>query len=289
MIRRVLCTVIAAGWVAIHASAQSPTLPDLLKKAGDFVADYRGKVSGVALEEQMLLMEIGATQMLVPRRLTSDLVLLNISERLMALRDLYAIDTKSVRPREDRIIKALAEPTIRAWNQVQEYAREGDYQFLGNVVIWYSDPMIALRFVEREHQQRMTFRLEGRKKIDGIQVVGLGFKENRAERKAYLLGTPSNPFASGRIWIDPTTGAVYLTELWLQSDVDTCRITITYAADKTLQVPLPREGTGDFEARESTGGTYSLGSDLRRRQRFELTLKYTNPKYASVDLSKISR
>ena len=224
MVSRLVLAAIAAGTM-VHVPAQEPSLPEALGKAADYVARYRIKASGVSLEELLLLTEMGTTQR-VPRRVASDLVLVNTTERLMGLRDPFALDTKAVREHQPRIIKALGEPTLASWQRVQEFAREGSYLLLANAVLWYSDPMLALRFMEVDHQPRMTYKLEGRKKIDGVQVYGIGFKENREERKVYLLDTPDNPWCSGRIWIEPATGAIHQTELWVQSDTAVARVQV---------------------------------------------------------------
>jgi hypothetical protein len=284
----VLVATIAAG-TFLHGSGQQPALPDLLGKGAEYVAQYRTKVSGLAVEEQLLLSELSG-QRPPPRRLASDLVLINVQERLMGLRDPFAIDTKAVRERQPRIIKALAEPTAAAWQQVQGFTREGAHLFMANVVLWYSDPVLALRFVEMDHQSRMTYKLEGRKKMNGLEVYGVGFKENREERKVYLIETPDNPYSSGRIWIDPATGAVHQTELWVQSDTAVARVTVLYAPDAKLNLLVPREASHSFEMRERGSGITNMGSGgAANSVKYESNAKYNNAQLTPIDLTKISK
>lgn len=288
MVGRLMFAAIVAGTM-VHASAQEPSLPEALAKAADYTGRYRTRASGISLEELLLLTEMGTTQR-VPRRVASDLVLVNVTERLMSLRDPFAIDTRAVRDHQPRIIKALGEPTLASWQRVQEFTREGSYLFLANVVLWYSDPMLALRFVESDHQSRMTYRLEGRKRLNGVQVYGIGFKENREERRVYLLDTPDNPWSSGRIWIDPSTGAIHQTELWVQSDTAIARVQVTYGMDTKIELLVPREAGHTFEMREKGTGTTNMGSGgAGRVMTFESTAKYTNAQYTPIDLSRIAR
>jgi hypothetical protein len=288
MVRTVLVAAIAAGTL-VHALPQEPAVPDLLGKGAGYVAQYRTKASGLAVDEQLLLSELSG-QRPPPRRLASDLVLINVQERLMGLRDPYAIDTKAVRDRQARIVKALAEPTSAAWQQVQGFTREGAHLFMANVVLWYSDPVLALRFIEKEHQPRMTYKLEGRKKTNGVEVYGVGFKENREERKVYLLDTPDNPYSSGRIWIDPATGAVHQTELWVQSDTAVARVTVLYAPDAKLNLLVPREASHSFEMRERGSGIANMGSGgASNAVKYESNAKYTNAQLTPIDLARISR
>jgi hypothetical protein len=288
MARRALLAACVVAAMA-QVSAQDVPLPDALNKAAAYVATYRPKVSGVSLEELLLLTEMGTTQR-VPRRLSSDIVLVNINDRLMALRDPFAIDTKPMRERQPRIVKALGEPTLASWQRVQEFTRENAYQLLANVVLWYSDPMLALRFIDAENQSRMTYKLEGRKKLNGVQVQGIGFKEKQERGKVYLLGTPSNPAASGRIWVDPATGAIHQTELWIQSDEDVARIQVIYAPDAKLGLLLPRDASHTFESYEKGTGLTNMGAGgAGRRMSFEANAKYTNAQYTPIDLSKIAK
>ena len=288
MVRMVLAAAIVAGTL-VHASAQEPALPDALGKAAEYVAQYRLKASGLAVEEQLLLSDL-ATLRPVPRRLASDLVLVNIQERLMGLRDPFSIDTKAMRDHQPRIVKALAEPTMAAWQQVQAFTKEGAYHFIANVVLWYGDPVLALQFVEKQHQPRMTYKIEGKKKMNGVEVYAIGFKENREEKKIYLIDTPDNPSGSGRIWIDPATGAVHQTELWLQADTAVVRVTVLYAPDAKLSLLVPRESTQSFEARERGTGITNMGSGgATSSAKYESNAKYTNAQLTPIDLSKIVR
>jgi len=288
MVRTVLVATIVAGTL-VHASAPEPGLPDVLGKAAEYVAQYRTKASGLSVEEQMLLSEV-TTGRPVPRRLASDLVLINVQERLTGYRDPYSIDTRAVRERQPRIIKALADPTMAAWQQVQGFVKEGAYLLMSNAVLWYSDPVLALRFIEKEHQPRMTYKLEGRKKMNGVEVHGVGFKENREERKVYLIDTPDNPNASGRIWVDAATGAVHQTELWLQSDTAVARVTVNYAPDAKLNLLVPRDASHTFEMRETTGAITNMGSGNGvRSMKFESNAKYSNAQYTPIDLGKITK
>jgi len=288
MVSRVVLAAVAAGTM-VHLPAQEPSLPEALGKAADYVARYRTKASGVSLEELLLLTEMGTTQR-VPRRVASDLVLVNVTERLMALRDPFALDTKAVREHQPRIVKALSEPTPTSWQRVQDFLHEGSYLLLANAVLWYSDPMLALRFIEPDHQRRMTYKLEGRKKIDGVQVYGIGFKENHEERKVYLLDTPDNPWCSGRIWIEPATGAIHLTELWVQSDTAVARVQVTYAMDAKINLLVPRDATHTFEMHEKGTGMTNMGAGgAGRGMTFESSAKYTNAQFTPLDLSKIGK
>ena len=284
-----ILTIVVAAFPA--AQSQDQALADALAKAGEYFAVYRVKASGVMLEEFLMLTEVAGQQMRVPRRVSSDVVLLNIADRLMSLRDPYAIDTNPTRDRRPRVIEQLKEPSAAGWKLVQAFSQEGAHLFLANVVLWYSEPTLALQFIDTANQPRMTYKIEGRKRINNVQVTGIGFKEVQERGKAYLLGTPSNPFSSGRIWIDPATGAIHQTELWVQSEEDTARVQVTYGPDPASGLLVPREAGHSFDWRERGSGMAGArtAGGVGIRMSFEATAKYTNVRYTPIDLSRIAK
>jgi hypothetical protein len=270
--------------------AATPALADLLRLGAQYLETYTARVSGVTLEEQFVLIEVSGTQMRVPQRIASDVVFVKIhfQEQVVGLRDPFSIDTKAVRERQPRITRVLAEPTLANWEVAQGYAREHAILLLANVVLWFSDPALAVRFIAGPNQPRLTYTLEGRKRMNGVQVLGIGFKERQAPGTTYLLDKPGNPVSSGRFWIDPATGAIHGTELWVQSETDTARIQVTYAPDKTLDLLLPREAIHTFETRERGSGGSPIGP-RGTKLAFEASARYSNPRYTPIDLSRIVR
>ena len=283
--------VVSAALAALAAaetmgvSAQEPSLADALAKTASYVASYREKVSGVTLEEQMMLIELHGTVMRAPRRLASDLVFVNTSSGLIGLRDLYAIDTNPTRERQPRITDLLVEPTMVGWQRAQDYTRQGAHFFLADIVWWGSEPMPVLRFVEPEFQSRISYKLDGRKRVQGVQVIAIRFTETEERGRTYLLGSPGNARCSGRFWIAPATGAIHQTELWVESVTETVRASFTYAQDPGLGLLLPKEAGHTYDAREAGTGFNAVG----RRLTLESTTKFSNARYTKIDLSKIRR
>lgn len=282
--------VVLCAATELLAAPQAPQLPELLQRTSAYVAGYRMKASGVALEEQFMLIEETQSRMVVPRRIASDLVLVNISDRLMGVRDPYAIDTVPVRERQPRITTTLVESGVGGWERVQGFARENVHLLLHNVVLWYSDPMLALQFVEARNHERMTFKIDGRKKAGNVQLTAIGFKEIQGQGKTYLLDTPENPSSSGRIWVDATTGAVHQTELWLQSSADTGRSHVIYALDPATSLIVPSQATHSLEWRQRGSGVSNMGAGGQGiRMAFSANVKYGNVRYTPINLSRFVR
>lgn len=289
--RKLVPLVVVAGVLVPVAARtpQAPTAPVLLKAAADYLDTFASKISGTALDELFILVETAGPQMMVPQRLYSDVVIvkIDINGQLLGLRDLFAVDKKSLRPHEPRVTDALEQPSLARWEAVQGFVREHAIYLRSNGIIWFSDPVLALQFAGRANQSRMTYKLDGSKKVHGVEVHGLGFKEIERPTGTYLLGTPDNPQASGRLWIDGATGAIYETELWVQSDSETARLRVTYAPDPARNLLLPHDSSGTFESRQKGSGG-NIGP-RGTRAAFDVSATYTNPRYVPIDLSRISR
>lgn len=252
VVRTLVCLLLAGG---VASSQAAPTVDDLRKKAGEYIAEYSKTISGVTLEEQFLLVERTGGNTRVPLRIASDMVLFELDRFPIGLRDIYAVDTRPVRERQPRVINALKEPAGPNIELVRRYVRENASHLLHNIVLWYTDPLLALQFGSEANQPKITYKIDGNKKINGVQVFGLGYKET-SETDRVLSQVPGKAKSSGRLWVDPLTGAIHMTEFWVQSETDTIRIQVEFTLDKALKVLLPRRASHSLEWREM-GSQYS--------------------------------
>jgi hypothetical protein len=268
---------------AASRAQKAPALPDLLRIGAHYVSAYAPQAAGTILEEQYVLIEIANDRMVPPRRVSSDVVLVNINGQVTALRDAFATDTRPLRERTLRINAALERLTQATWTQAQEYARQSFYLFYADIVVRASEPTLAFQFLDAATQPKLTYRLDGRKSMNGVQVTGVRFDEPRERLKTYHLGTRGNASASGRFWIDPATGAIHQTELWLESPTEVARVTVAYIQDPKRSLLVPKEMTATFEQREIGATPTTSANAFNARQRFECTAKYSNVRFLPIE------
>ena len=281
---------IPAILVATATAQKAPPLADLLRVGGDYIGAYPDKVSGTSLEELYTLVEVSSGRMMSTQRIGSDVLLLNLNGKAMALRDAFAIDTQPIREHTPRVATLLAEPTAAAWQQVQNLAQQTFKHFMADLVVRISDPMVPLQLLAGESQALLTWKIDGQKKMDGVAVTGLRFQEPVVRGKQYLIGTPGNASASGRFWIDPANGTVHMTEFWLESPTESSRTTVTYAENKALGLWLPASTNETYEVRVLASGPSNMGAgNYGARQSFEGKAVYTNAKYLKIDMSRVRR
>ncbi len=170
------------------------------------------------------------------------------------------------------------------------YSREHAVYLRSNVVLWFSDPALVFRCLKATYRARLTFKIEGSRRMNGAQVYGLGFKETDKDLSASILQMPGDPLASGRVWVEPGTGRIHQTEFWPQSATDTARVQVQYAPDEKLGVLLPRSASHTFETRErGTGFNGNADGGYATRLSFESTATYSNPRYTPIDLNRMGR
>jgi len=157
-----------------------------------------------------------------------------------------------------------------------------------------NEPTFALRFISRGFQGDLKYSLDGKKKINGVDTVGIRFEEPAGQAKQYLTGTRGNARASGRFWVDPATGAVHQTELWLDSKADVANITVKYAPNAALNLMLPTETSETYEERVENSGPRDVSRSVDSgrgggRISFQASAKYSKPTYTPIDLRTLKK
>ena len=105
-----------------------------------------------------------------------------------------------------------------------------------------------------------------------------------------MLGTRSNARATGRIWVDPATGAVHQTELWVESKGESATVTVKYAPNAALDLILPTETNETYEEREAASGPRDFNNRTGNTGRsgarisYQASAKYSKPTYRKIDL-----
>jgi len=280
----VLLVSAAAG--APVAAQKGPAPADVLRAGTEYLSAYAPRVSGVTLEEEYTMLDVSGGRVSGTQRLTSDVVLLNLAGKVIALRDSFAIDNNPLRERVPRITSLLVKPTTSAWERAQAYASESFRHMQAELIARVNEPTLALLFLAPEYQSRVTFKIDGRKRMDGVEVVGLRFEEPKAKNPSYVIKTHGDAVASGRLWIDPATGRIHQTELSLRSSSESARITVTYAHDPSLDLWLPSAMIDAYEESVATGAVSNMGGGANNvRRSFDCRARYSNPRPTPIVLA----
>ena len=241
------------------------SLKTVLARVVKYLSDYERQATAVVLEEsyrQRVAVERGGPP--ETRLLRSDVLLISDAEfEWMGFRDVFEVDGRAVRNRDQRLTKLFLGERTGALEQARRIALESSRYNLnaGAVIVERSVnmPMTALRFLISEHQWRSEFKDLGPGTLDGAETILVEFNERAKPR---IITTGDESPASGRFWIDPRTGTVVRSELMLDVRNEaynmnvSVRLRVSFARDEKLAMWLPVE----MEEEYRTGRVHITGN-----------------------------
>jgi hypothetical protein len=236
-------------------SGQQPSVEDVLARAAAYTARYVETFSNLVATERYIqdVKPANAATRLrwrpvagSHRELRSDFLLLNVGGPLewRPYRDVYLVDGKPVRDRDDRLVRLFSEPAATRQEQAARIARESARHNIGLAARTANTPLLALLFLQDHVQHRFEFRLVARNagatRRDVVLEYGEDFRPTivRAIRSD---DEDSDLPASGRFTVDPGTGRVAHTTLVLSGADMRTELETTYRDDARFGIALPAE------------------------------------------------
>ena len=275
MLFRTSCAVAVAvvGASLLAASPdtrQTPDLTILMSRAGGYVARFVEAFSNIVAQEQYAQevetsarlgsMTGSATGARTRRDLKSEFLLLKVGGPLewRPFRDVFEVDGRAVRERNDRLVKLFQTSSVNGYEQAARIAQESARHNIGLAGRTINTPVLPLLFLQSAIQPRFRFSLDGRDADVGENTWRVTYKESATP--TLIRGVTTNEdldlVSSGRFWIDADTGRIDKTELVLATSAMVARIVTTYRNNERLGIAVP------VEMREE----YSIADDARSRQ-----------------------
>jgi hypothetical protein len=284
--------LIAGGVLAAATqAAQPPTLPGLLGWAAAYVATYEQSVAAFVFEEEYLQRvscvqapRFGGLQSLggLPpqsRRLRSEVVVINTGDLgWVGFRDVFEVDGKPVRNREDRLQKLFVHPGDDALLRARAVANESARFNLGSVHRNLNYPTMALMFLREANQGRSRFSRGDSERLEGVATWVVRFQE--ASRPTLIGSRAKDVAASGQFWIEPDSGRVRRSRLSIQEERATGTFDVDYAPWPDLDILMPVSMKEDISVR---GCVFTADPDGRETITGEA--RYSNVKRFTVDVT----
>jgi hypothetical protein len=241
--------------VADVRAQQAFTVEQLLDRATMFVEHLIIKLSRVVAEEQYVQEYLdssiqgsrsnfqGAPQVRERRRLVGDLLLVKPSESepWHLFRDVFEVDGRAVRDRENRLAQLFLNTTDTAGavKRAQQIAAESS-RFNIKQIGTVDNPLLALGLLQRAYRPRFRFTLRGRDVAIGENVWIVEYRETG--RPTLMRGSGDTDIeARGKYWIDSTNGHIAKTELMFNALGTESSVTTTFEMDERLGTPVPVE------------------------------------------------
>jgi hypothetical protein len=281
--------ITAAGIALLTATtpAQAPTMEEVLVRAADYTTRFVENFSNLVATEKYIQDVRPANTALrlrwkpVPgshRELLSDFLLLNVGGPLewRPYRDVYMVDRKPVRDRDDRLMKLFTEPAATRSEQAARIAHESARHNIGLAARTANTPVLSLLFLQEHVQHRFEFKVVERNAGAGRHDVVLEYHEDflptiiRGTSTAEDIDLP----ASGRFWIHADTGRVGRTTLVVSSDRMRTELATTYRDDPRFGIALPVEMRETIEVgRSLVTGTATYDNFRKFEVKTEATTK----------------
>jgi hypothetical protein len=230
-----VCALVGALLASTPTATQTP-LEAVLRRVGAYTLTFVDRFSNVVAEEQYQR----EAERTAPRpRYRSDFLLVRYpgSEvTWMTFRDVREVNGRPRGNQEERLLKLFASPFGNAVQRAAEITRESS-QFFG---VW-SNPLLALAFVQPYYQPRFRFSLAGRARDLGSNVIELKYQE--VVEPTIIRGSDMRPNlrTSGSVWVDEGSGRIVKTLLVLGVAPNTTIVEVRFKPDEQLEVNVPVE------------------------------------------------
>jgi hypothetical protein len=252
--------VVVALWICFAAAAgvqsanDTPTLKIVLSRAGDYVVRFERELATLVAEEHYTQEVVGA-EPIEHRELRSDLLFVSQvgAHRYVEYRDVFEVDGRPVRARDERLLHLADDPSGVSMRQiVTESARYN----IGDIERTINVPVLPLMFVLPENQWRFKFNVQkGTQPLStskdipsssprftvSTEVWVIEFRE--VERPTFIRfvdGRRDIP-VHGRFWIEPASGRVLMSELIAEDRTVHATIDVSYQSEPVLDLLVPIE------------------------------------------------
>ena len=233
-------SVVLTGLAAQPAAQERPTLEAILDRAGEYVVQLEADLSGLVAEERYTQDVDAGVRRGEHRDLKSDLLLVRPegADRYIQFRDVFEVDGRPVRNRDDRLVTLFLHPAPSTRDQLQAIADESARYNIG-VSRSINVPVVALVFLEPNNQTRFKFTMA--KTAASVHVPWeIEYREVQPETLIRTRASRDLP-ARGRFRIDPLSGRVWMSELVAEDAAVHAHVTVTYQWEPALGVLVPAE------------------------------------------------
>jgi hypothetical protein len=262
---------VSAGALAMLAAVSlsanqpaEPTLETVLKKAAAYVTDYQTRLAGIVSEEHYRQNVMGTQRRGSPtlrqfRELRSDLLLVKNGPEgsWLQFRDVFEVDRKPIRDRDERLYKLFVGASTDASKQAEAIQGESSRYNIGPIMRTINMPILALVFFDARNQPRFTFKRGNTGNAKRFAAMAterdvwlIEYKE--AQAGTVVRGANDRDIPShGRIWIDSATGRFLRTELISEDTEIRALIDVTYKVEAGLDLLVPAEMRELYELRRT--------------------------------------
>jgi outer membrane lipoprotein-sorting protein len=262
---RIALLLIALLVATAVAADDRPSLQAILARVSDYVVHYENTIQGIVAEEHYVQDSDKADRPFVTHReLKSDLLLVRADGPnfgYVQFRDVFEVDGDAVRDRSDRLTKLFLNPSLSSRRQAAELMNESSRYNIGSIERNVNVPLVALMLLDPMYQMRFKYSVSSERK---------GTPRGLPKSPAFTLAadaweidfeevvTPTvirgddyqDAKSHGRIWVDPDTSQVLLTELVVEAKTVRSTFRVSFRSEPVAGLPVPVEMRETYTAKK---------------------------------------
>jgi hypothetical protein len=281
--QRIALLLIALLIPSPAAADDRPPLQTILARVTDYLVRFENTIQGIVAEEHYVQDSDKSDRPFVTHReLKSDLLLVRSQGSdfgYVQFRDVFDVDGDAVRDRGDRLTKLFLNSSVSARRQASDIMNESARYNIGTVERNINVPLVALMMMDPMHRSRFKYSVDGERKgvprgmpkspafTLAADTWAIEFEETSTP--TMIRGDDQDAKSHGRIWVDPETSRVLMTELVVEAKTVRSTIRVSYQSEPIAGLLLP------IEMRE----TYVV---RKRFYTFEGSATYSNFRQFSV-------
>jgi len=237
------------------AADDHPPLQTILDRVSDYVVRYQREISGVVTEERYVQDADKSDRPFVTHReLTSDLLLVRTGDgpdAYVQFRDVFDVDGSPVRDRADRLTKLFMNPSKSSKRQAAQIMNESARYNIGRVERNINVPLIALMLLDESYRSRFKYSVSiehkgtprGLPKSAAFRLAADAWEIDYEETATptVIQGDRQDAKSHGRVWVDPETSRVLMTEIVNEAKTIRTTIRVSYQSEPLAGFLLPIE------------------------------------------------
>ena len=274
----VLLALVGAVLQPAAPAAQEPITVDVVvARAAAYVENFVEALSTVVMEEdyQQTYFAPGQTS-LSHARLVSEFLLVQVGGQWLGFRDVFEVNGRQIRDRQDRLAELFLGDTTTALAQARRISQESSRYNLGSTGRTFNVPTYALFYLHPENIRRFHFEKDGEGCADEDSAWEIRFEE--VEYPTLTRGFQNIDLPShGRFCLDPDTGRVIETQLELRHpavgndrSATEASARVRFALEPGLNLWVPVEMRESYS--ERGGGSTNSTARYRNYRQFSVTV-----------------
>lgn len=262
---RIALLLIALLVATAVAADDRPSLQAILARVSDYVVRYENTIQGIVAEEHYVQDSDKADRPFVTHReLKSDLLLVRADGPnfgYVQFRDVFEVDGDAVRDRSDRLTKLFLNPSLSSRRQAAELMKESSRYNIGSIERNVNVPLVALMLLDPMYQMRFKYSVSsehkgtprGLPKSPAFTLAADAWEIDFEEvvTPTVIRGDDYQDAKShGRIWVDPDTSQVLLTELVVEAKTVRSTFRVSFRSEPVAGLPVPVEMRETYTAKK---------------------------------------